>query len=338
LLEWGMTMKPEMKEARFWGKSEKDKVRCGLCPHECVIRENKEGICKNKKNINGVLYAHRYGEITAIGMDPIEKKPLYHFHPGEEILSVGTFGCNLSCSFCQNYHLWAGDPRTDYADPSQIIAIAKRERSFAIAYTYNEPYMSYEYVMDTAVLAKEAGLKNVMVTNGHYNEEPFEKLLPFIDAMNIDLKSMDPDFYKKLCKGKLDPVKKTIERAHNDCLIEITNLIITGENDLDKDFEEIADYIASIDKNIPLHFSAYRPMYKMKNPSTPIERLESAFKIASEKLNYVYLGNVAMDKGADSACPHCGAILVKRLGYSARIMSLEDKSCNECGKALNFVS
>jgi len=271
-------------------------------------------------------------------MDPIEKKPLYHFHPGEDILSVGTFGCNLSCSFCQNYHLWAGNPRTDNAPPEKIIEIAKHERSFAIAYTYNEPYMSYEYVLDTARLAREAGLKNVMVTNGHYNSEPFEKLLPLIDAMNIDLKSIRPEFYQKLCKGKLEPVKKTIERAHKDCLVEITNLIVTGENDSDNDFCQLVDYIASIDKEIPLHFSAYRPMYKMKNPSTSIERLKKAFEIASAKLSFVYLGNVSMDKGSDSICPYCGSMLVKRRGYSTKVMALQNNKCKECKQEINFVS
>jgi len=262
-----------LKPAKYWVKKEEGVVQCLLCPHQCTIKPGKEGICKNKKNIEGELYAHRYGEVSAIALDPIEKKPLYHFYPGSQILSIGTVGCNFQCKFCQNYHLVEATVPTEEVEIEELISSAKRHRSVGIAYTYNEPFISFEFVLDCAVRAREAGLKNVLVTNGYYNPEPFEELLPYIDAMNIDLKSLQDDFYRRLCGGRLEPVLKTIERAHQDCLVELTNLLVTDENDSDEDIQKLVDWIASLDPEIPLHFSRYHPMYKFTNPPTPIERV-----------------------------------------------------------------
>jgi pyruvate formate lyase activating enzyme len=329
-----------MKEAMYWEKLEQDdKVRCLLCPHTCKISPGNTGICVNKKNEGGSLYAHHYGEISALGMDPIEKKPLYHFCPGRMILSVGTVGCNLGCDFCQNFHLVRAEVPTDNAAPEDIVNAAIRKNSFGIAYTYNEPFISYEFVLDCCKKAREEGLKNVLVTNGFYNPKPFEELLPYVDAMNIDLKAIRDDFYKNLCNGRLGPVKKTIERAvESPCHVELTTLIITGENDSDEDLAELVDYVASLDPNIPLHFSAYRPMYKRDNPPTSRARLEKAYELGTAKLNYVYLGNVIMEKGQDSICPHCGAVLVDRSGYTTRIENLAGESCKSCGNAVSFVN
>ncbi len=327
-----------MKRAAFWEKLEDDRVQCRLCPHNCKVRPGKTGICRNKENRDGVLYANHYGEVTSIAMDPIEKKPLYHFHPGKMILSVGTVGCNLSCDFCQNWQLWDGGVPTQKVEPKDLIEAARRRGSFAIAYTYNEPLMSYEFMMDTAKPAKEAGLKNVMVTNGFFNMEPAEEMLPYMDAMNIDIKSIENDFYKRLCKGRLDPVKAVIERSVRDCFIELTNLVVTNENDSDEQLSALVDWVAGLSPDIPLHFSAYRPAYKLKNPPTPMERLMRAYEIAREKLNYVYLGNVMAEVGQDSACPHCGAMLVSRRGYTTRVVSLQGDKCVSCGNKVNFVS
>ncbi len=327
-----------MKEASYWVKVDEKNIECQLCPHTCTIKPGKEGICKNKKNIDGTLYAHRYGESSAVAMDPIEKKPLYHFYPGSQILSLGTVGCNLSCQFCQNYHLVEGITSTDRVDPGDLVKAAKRRGSIGLAYTYNEPYISFEYVLDTAVLMREAGLKNVLVTNGFYNPDPFDELLPYIDAMNIDLKSIRDDFYKKYCKARLAPVKKTIERANGNCMVELTNLIVTGLNDTDKDLQELVDYVASVNPDIPMHFSRYHPMYKLSNPATPEERLFRAFEIAKEKLKYVYIGNLWTDVGQDSVCPHCGATLVHRRGYSTRTGTLKGGTCSNCNNRVNFVN
>lgn len=326
------------KPAAYWDRLDKGMVQCRLCPHQCKIKPGGEGICRNKVNEGGALIAAHYAEVTALAMDPMEKKPLYHFYPGRMIFSVGTQGCNLSCAFCQNYHLWDGQVRTDEALPGKIVGLARHEGSAAIAYTYNEPFISFEFVRDTARLAREAGLKNVLVTNGFYQPEPFEELLPLIDAMNIDLKSINDDFYRKLCRGRVEPVLRTIERAAKSTLVELTNLIVTGENDRDEDFERLADWVASVSPEIPLHFSAYRPMYKLRNPSTPEERLRAAYRIARKKLRYVYLGNVMLDEGQDSACPHCGALLVHRNGFRARILELAGDHCGKCGAKVNFVN
>ncbi|HUT55887.1 MAG TPA: AmmeMemoRadiSam system radical SAM enzyme [bacterium] len=325
-----------MKEAKYWEKLDDSKVQCRLCPHHCKLRPDKQGICKNKLNVNGKLFASHYGEISALNLDPIEKKPLYHFHPGEMILSVGTQGCNLACSFCQNYHLWDGDVPTSKAMPADIVSAARRQHSFGIAYTYNEPYMSFEYVLDTARLARDAGLKNVMVTNGFYNPEPLEELLPLIDAMNIDLKSIRDDYYKKLCHGRVEPVMKTIARAAQDCLVEVTTLLVTGENDSDQDISDLVDFIASVG-DVPLHFSAYHPMYTLDNPPTPMKKLLRAYEIGRQKLNYVYLGNVMADVGNDSTCPSCNAVLVRRRGYTTTIRDLKNGKCQKCDNPVKFI-
>lgn len=326
-----------MEPARYWEKREGGKLRCRLCPHQCLLGEGEVGICDNKRNQGGGLFALHYGEITALAMDPIEKKPLYHFHPGEMILSVGTWGCNLGCDFCQNYHLWDGKARTEKASPRDIVDAALRNKSFGIAYTYNEPFISYEFVMDSAKLARKQGIKNVLVTNGYYNADPLEEMLPLIDAMNIDLKSIRDQFYKKLCKARVGPVKKTIERAARDCLVEVTNLVVTDENDSEQDLRDLVEWVAGVSPDIPIHFSAYRPMYKLSNPSTPMKTLLRAFEIAREKLNYVYLGNVMIDVGQDSTCPHCGAVLVERQGYHTAVRSLAIDECGSCGNRVNFV-
>ena len=324
--------------ASYWEKLDDSLVQCRLCPHQCKIRPGQDGICRNKHNQDQVLYAKHYGEVTALAMDPMEKKPLYHFYPGRMIFSVGTQGCNLACSFCQNWHLWDGDVRADEMSPADIVAAARREGSMAIAYTYNEPFMSFEYVMAIARLARAEGLKNVMVTNGYYNPEPLEELLPLIDAFNIDLKSIRDDFYRKLCRGRVEPVKRTIERASRRAMVELTNLIVTGENDRDQDFHDLVDWVAGVSVDIPLHFSAYRPMYKMNNPPTGQDRLLSAYRIARAKLRYVYLGNVSMTEGQDSICPHCGTTLVKRTGYQVRMVSLAGAHCAACRNELHFVN
>lgn len=326
-----------MKEAMHWKKEEDGKVRCLLCPHQCSLGEGETGICSNKRNAGGTLEAARFGEITALAMDPIEKKPLYHFHPGEQILSVGTYGCNLSCDFCQNHHLWNGHVPAETLLPKDLVARA-RGRSFAIAYTYNEPFMGYEYVLESARLAHAEGIKNVLVTNGYYNPGPFEELLPYIDAMNIDLKSMRDDFYKRLCGARLKPVQRTIERAVGGCLVELTNLIIPGENDSDRELAELAGYVAGVSPDIPMHFSAYRPMHKRRNPPTPSGRLEKAYELARARLKYVYVGNVIMGLGSDSECPSCGATLVKRSGYRTRVVGLAGDKCGACGESVNFVA
>jgi pyruvate formate lyase activating enzyme len=240
------------------------------------------------------MYSLVYGEITSMALDPIEKKPLYHFHPGSSILSLGTKGCNLKCPWCQNWSISQEvSCPTQKMTPREVIAQAQKLKSFGIAYTYNEPFIWYEFVYDMAKLAHKEGLKNVLVTNGYVNHKPLEEMIGLIDAMNIDVKSMSDDFYHKYCRGKLGPVLRTAQYAVQKCHVEITNLIIPTLNDSEEDFQKLTDWIAEkLGSDIPLHFSRYHPAYKSDIAATPVETLKRAEAIAKKKLRYVYLGNV----------------------------------------------
>lgn len=327
------------QEARFYEKLDDGKVRCVLCPRRCVIADGKRGFCGIRKNQGGTLFATTYGRVSSIALDPIEKKPLFHFHPGSHILSLGGAGCSFRCEFCQNWHLLAEDVAQKPLPVEKAVELAQRENSTGIAYTYNEPYVAFEYVHDTARAAKEAGLKNVLVTNGYYMPEPFEQLAPFIDAMNIDLKSMREEFYKQYVHGELAPVQRTIEAAVNrGILVELTSLLIPGLNDSEEELRDLVDYVASLSPEIPLHFSRYHPAFNLNLPPTPAQSLQRAREIAERKLKYVYLGNVVGMDGSDTKCPECGALLVQRLGYSVAVAQLQGASCGACGAELNFVA
>lgn len=281
-------------EALYYEKMPGNRVHCHLCPYECQIPPGGRGACTVRQNKDGVLYTLVYGKTTSISLDPIEKKPLYHYHTGEYILSVGTRGCNLHCDFCQNWQISQDiDAPMEEITSEEIIERAKEHHSFGIAYTYNEPFIWYEFVLDTAKLAKTHGLKNVLVTNGFVNIEPLKGMLPFIDAMNIDLKAFDEDFYEKVCKGSLKPILEVIKISAKHCHVELTNLIIPTLNDSKKMIKEMVDWIyENLGPEVPLHLSRYFPCYKMALPPTPIETLKMAQSIAKEKLKYVYIGNI----------------------------------------------
>ena len=291
----------DMNEAQFYSKTKNNAVACSLCPHNCVITESKTGICSVRRNESGKLYAAGYGLVPSIALDPIEKKPLYMFYPGKKVLSIGGFGCNLRCPFCQNCEismeteykeLWGN---AEYVSPEQIAALAKKyvpDGNIGAAYTYNEPSIGYEFVYDCAKLIHQAGLKNVLVTNGYIAREPLEKLLSYIDAMNIDLKSFTEGFYRKL-GGSLEPVKETIKAARKRCHIEITTLIIPGENDSEEEIETLAKWLASLDSEIPLHLTRFFPRYKYAGkPPTSKETVYRLCETAKKYLNNVFAGNV----------------------------------------------
>ncbi|HOW22777.1 MAG TPA: AmmeMemoRadiSam system radical SAM enzyme [Sedimentibacter sp.] len=270
---------------------------CPLCPHHCSLSENQTGLCGARRNIDGKITPINYGKLTAIALDPIEKKPLNRFYPGSSILSVGSFGCNLKCSFCQNHHIsMAGedDLETQYVKPENLVSIAwdlRNRRNIGIAYTYNEPLVGYEYVMDCAKLAREKNLKNVLVTNGCFCQDPMKELLPLIDAVNIDLKGYTTEFYKKL-GGDLEIVKNFIKLAAKYCHVEITTLIIPGENDGENEMRELSGFISSVSSDIPLHVTRFFPNYKMRDKRpTEVGRVYGLADIAREKLKYVYEGN-----------------------------------------------
>jgi len=318
-----------------------DRLHCHLCVHECKIATGKVGVCRVRKNVEGTLRSLNYARVTSMAMDPIEKKPLYHFHPGSQILSLGTFGCNLSCAFCQNWTISQGNPGSQQLSPQEAVRMAKEtvpQGNIGIAYTYNEPIIWYEYVHDTAKLAKEAGLANVLVTNGLIQEGPLRELLPLIDAMNVDIKSMDDEFYRKLCgapSGEL--ARRTVEMAFGKVSVEITNLVVTGENDSEEDFKALIDWASSVSPALPLHISGYRPAYKFTAPPTPLETLEKAVAMAREKLNYVYVGNAFVPGGGDTTCPNCGKVVLSRQGYSTSSSLTEDSRCSHCGGDVNVV-
>lgn len=288
-----------LKEAMFYEKLQNGNTHCFLCPHNCVILPDGTGICGVRKNLSGVLYSLNFEQVSSIAFDPIEKKPLYRFNPGSHILSVGSVGCNFKCPFCQNYSIARVKPdevETALVKSEDLIERAvsmKSQGNIGIAYTYNEPTVWYEYVFETAILAKAEGLSNVLVTNGYISREPLEKILPYINAMNIDLKGYTYEFYRDIIKGSLEDVKATIETSSKKCHVEITTLVIPGLNDSIDEIEKMSKWISSISIDIPLHLSRFFPRYKMTDRlPTTVKTLNELAAVARKYLKNVYLGNV----------------------------------------------
>jgi pyruvate formate lyase activating enzyme len=323
-----------MKEALYYQQVEDKHTKCLLCPQGCVIGEGKLGVCRVRKNNGGVLYSLIYAEVTSIANDPIEKKPLYHFYPGSHILSLGTYGCNLSCGFCQNWQISQTSAPTQTLSPQAAVELAGRYHSLGLAYTYNEPFIWYEYVLETAKLARAQGLKNVLVTNGEVNQEPLLELLPYIDAMNIDLKSINDSFYRQYCRGKLSPVLDTIRLAHQRCHVEVTNLIIPGLNDAEEEITRLVNWLAGLRSDIPLHFSRYFPHHQFNQPPTPTSTLLAARKLAQDKLKFVYIGNLGSGEYNNTFCPGCGKAVITRSGYSILDNLVKDGRCSQCGQPI----
>ncbi|MFC1850546.1 AmmeMemoRadiSam system radical SAM enzyme [candidate division CSSED10-310 bacterium] len=326
-----------MKEALFYQKIDAGQVKCQLCPHQCLISPQKVGVCKVRKNIQGTLFALSYGKATGLAFDPIEKKPLYHFYPNSSILSLGPNGCNFSCEFCQNWHISQVDSSTTAVTPEKIVELCLQHQAIGIAYTYSEPLIWYEFVIETARQARAKGLQNVLVTNGYINPEPLQNLLPVIDALNIDIKSMDDEFYKKYCGSRLEPVLETVRIAHHSCHLEITNLIIPTLNDSAAHFEQLATWLAELSPDIPIHFSRYFPHFNLKLPPTPTGTLHQAREIAARHLHYVFLGNIMDQSASSSYCPSCQALLIIRDGYRTSKQNVANGKCSQCGQAVKII-
>ena len=311
-------------------KKNADKIQCLLCPHNCIIAPDNFGMCLVRGNKNGQASIPFYGRLSALALDPIEKKPLYHFYPGSSIMSAGFFGCNLKCPFCQNSSI---SSRTDLSyrsySPEEILLLLKKQGGIGLAYTYSEPSIHIEWIGETAELLRKNGYKNVLVTNGMINEGPADFLLKNIDAANIDLKSHNPDFYRNELKGDLDTVKNFIEKAASKIHVEVTTLVIPGRNDSEKEIMENAKFLASININTPYHLSCYFPSFKYKIPPTPVHRVLELAAAARDKLNFVYTGNTGIH-GSDTICPSCGEVLIKRTGYSAHTVNLDNNKCINC--------
>ena len=326
-----------MKEALFYEKLKDNTVRCRLCFHECALKEGKLGFCLARRNVNGKLIAETYGELVAAHMDPIEKKPLYHFHPGETILSVAANGCNLACPFCQNAEISRHRTHSSQATPEELVKMALKHASKGIAYTYTEPLVWYEYLLDAAKAAHEAGLYNVIVTNGTINKEPLEALLPHLDAANVDLKG-DERFYREVVKGDKESTIRTIRMLHEAGVhVEITNLLIPEINDSPAEIDEVVSFIEGLDPAIPLHISRFFPYGSYNVPPTPVKTMLRAYEQAHARLPYVYLGNLVLVEGQNTLCPDCGALLIKRMGYGVEIGKIKENRCAACGREVDIV-
>ena len=289
-------MAEEFVEARYWLELADSVAECCLCPHHCRIRPGAAGRCHARRNIDGRLMAWSYGKITSLALDPIEKKPLNFFFPGSKILSAGSFGCNFRCDFCQNWSISQQEAPYRQLAPDELTATAvqmKQRGNIGLAYTYNEPLVNFEFVMDCARLIRAAGLKNVLVSNGFADPEPFAELLPWTDAMNIDLKAWGAEFYKTICGGDVDTVKRNIAVAAASCHVEITTLLIPGLNDSEEDMAALSGWLASIDDSIPLHLTRHHPDYQRPEPGPiSLRRLESLAGLARRELKNVLIGNV----------------------------------------------
>lgn len=327
-------------ESQFYIKSDSNSIECQLCPHFCKIKSNRLGKCNTRLNQNGVLSSVQWGVIASTSLDPIEKKPLYHFFPGKMIYSIGGFGCNLKCIFCQNYEISQFVPQNvdqyKIITPLEIVSRAIRQiNNIGIAYTYNEPTISFEFMVETARLAQKEGLKNVMVSNGYINPLPLSELLKYIDAFNIDLKSFTDYFYRTFTGGSLEPVLKTLKSIRQSGKhLEVTFLVIPNLNDNVEEAIAMFEWISKeLGEQTVLHISRYHPAHLINNPPTPTLTLTKFYNLAKEKLQYVYLGNIRDEQiGTDTNCPKCREVVVKRNGYSTNVIGIDSKgNCDKCG-------
>ena len=315
-----------------------------LCPHRCTISEGKRGICGVRKNKKGELNTMIYGLATSVTPDPIEKKPLFHFHPGTYALSFGTVGCNLKCLHCQNHNISQvklDDMRFRSLDVKDVVKIAKKYQCQGIAWTYNEPSIWYEFTYDASIIAKKEGLYTCYVSNGFIEREPLEKISPYLDAMNIDVKSFNNDFYKKICKAKLKPVLDTCILAKElDIFLELTYLIIPTRNDSEEEISKYCKWVVdNLGEETPVHFSRFHPDYKMIDSiATPMSTLTRAYEIARQAaLKYVYLGNVPHGDYENTYCPACKELLIERAGFSTRRHYVKDGKCPKCDLVIPLV-
>ena len=328
-----------MREPLLYEKLKNKKVRCNLCPHHCVIEEAKRGICGVKENKEGTLYSLVYGRAVASGVDPIEKKPFFHFFPGSYAFSIATVGCNFSCLFCQNADI-SQFPKEkkeiigEFLPPEEIVSYAKRNKCKSISYTYTEPTIFFEYAYETAKIAHQQGIKNNFVTNGFISKEAIKLISPYLDAANVDLKSFGDDFYKKFCGARLQPVLDSLKLMKElGIWVEVTTLIIPTLNDSAEELKSIAEFILGLGQETPWHISRFYPHYKMADlPPTPVETLHKAREIGKKAgLNYVYSGNVPGDEGENTFCPHCGKKVISRYGFQTLKNYIKEGKCPYCG-------
>ncbi|MFO8048846.1 MAG: AmmeMemoRadiSam system radical SAM enzyme [Desulfosudaceae bacterium] len=333
-----------MRQAMLYEKQKEGKVHCFLCAHHCGLEPGQWGRCQVRENREGDLYTHAWGEVIAANVDVIEKKPLYHFLPGSRSFSIATAGCNFKCSFCQNWQIsqiQAGrdDSRRHLKlEPAEIVRRARQSNCRSISYTYTEPTIFFEYAYDTAQIAGAEGLANVFVSNGFMTEQALDTIAPWLDAINVDLKSFQKEFYKDICQGRLTPVLDTIRRLkERNIWTEVTTLIVPGQNDSEEELGEMASFLASVDPEMPWHLSRFHPDYQYDGVEpTPLSTLERAWSLAKENgLQYVYLGNIPSGS-KDTLCPACEQVVISRGGFEIKNM-LQDGACPDCGQKIKGV-
>jgi pyruvate formate lyase activating enzyme len=330
-----------MKEAMFYERLEGTKVRCRLCSHRCLIGSGETGLCQVRVNQEGTLMSLVYGRAISANLDPIEKKPLFHFLPGSTSFSVATVGCNMACAHCQNYEIsqmpreQGRIPGTDLP-PEALVRQAQASGAASISYTYTEPTIYFEYALDTARLATRAGLRNVFVTNGYMTAEVLETIGSDLHAANVDLKAFTDGFYKKVCRARLEPVKESIVKMRSlGVWVEVTTLIIPGYNDDPQELKALAEWLAGVDPDLPWHISRFRPTYRLTDaPATPPATIHRAREIGlAAGLKYVYSGNIWGDDGEKTSCHQCGRLLIDRVGFSIKANHLRQGACAHCGAA-----
>ncbi|MGZ4880296.1 MAG: AmmeMemoRadiSam system radical SAM enzyme [Halobacteriota archaeon] len=328
-----------IKDAMLWEPIENEVVHCFACSHECKIKKWDRGICHVRQNLDGKLATLIYAEVSSMNVDPIEKKPLFHFYPGSKVFSLGSVSCNFKCEHCQNYDISfakAEELGTTEVLPERSVQLALERNCRGIAWTYNEPTIWFEYTYDSAILAKEAGLYTVYVTNGYMTAQALETIGPYLDAANVDVKGFSKKFYNGVCRARLDPVLRTCERMYESGIhLELTYLIIPGLNDDDEQLNAFSTWAAGIDRDIPIHFSRFHPDWRMLDrPATPVQTLKKARDLATQAgLRFVYLGNVASEY-ENTFCPDCGAIIVERSGF---LINKQGHICPDCGYVAPFI-
>jgi len=337
----GAEEKPFLKEVRYYKKLPELKIQCQICPKECEIADLERGYCGNKENRKGTYYSLVYGQSCAAHVDPIEKKPLFHYLPSTVAFSIAAAGCNFECKFCQNWRI--AQYRPEQVDsfslpPRELVSLANQKGCPTIAFTYTEPVVYYEYMYDTAQYARSMGIGSVMISNGYIKEEPLIQLCKQLNGVKVDLKAFSEKFYKEYCSGELKPVLETLQRLQKIGIwYELVVLIIPTLNDSDLEIRAMCEWIKSeLGVNVPIHFSRFHPMYKIKNlPSTPVKTLETAHAIARDVgLHYVYLGNVTGHKAESTFCPGCGKVLIERVGYHVVRNALQGGACPSCKRII----
>lgn len=328
-------------DAKFWEPLGGNRIRCKLCPMQCVVPEGGRGICEVRENREGKYKTLVYSRPVSMHVDPIEKKPLFHFLPTTKAFSIATAGCNIECKFCQNWQISQARPseiKAEYAPPSKIVELAKKSGSPSIAFTYSEPTIFYEYMFDTAAEAKKNGVNAVMISNGFINEKPMRELCKHLSAVKIDLKAFTEEFYRDVCAGQLQPVLNTLKTLKDEGMwFEIVVLLIPTLNDSDKEIRDMSKWIVdNLGPNAPVHFTKFHPTYKIKNlPVTPIKTMERAREIAKDEgVRFPYLGNVWNHKYENTFCPECDKLLIRRQGYFTKIEGLKDGKCANCGEVI----